>query len=504
MAENKMTSLRILVPSFLLPEPDPATVRADAAVLIEEDRIAAIGSLSDLTARAPSAEVDRLDGCLLMAGFVNAHQHGRAIGTLQLGYQDDRLEPWIAVRWRRGPLDAGAQAMLAAADMVRHGVTTAIQANSATGTGDYEAELRATLAAYDAIGLRAMVCVGAQDRALTVYPEEATASFTDQCSAPLQAILRARRSAYMADTDATLALMGRLLNDFAGHPRLTLGYGPAGPQWASDALLSAMARDAERRSLPVHMHCLESPLQARFCRDLYPEGTLRRLASLGLANARTSLAHGVWLSADDIDIAAAAQMTVVRNPGSNLRLRNGLAPLAVFLERGLSVAIGTDNTSMADDEDLLAELRLAADLSLGQSGENWNALPRPTTSDQLAMLTVNGAAAAGLSGQIGRVKAGWKADLTAIRLDQIVAPYCDPDVSLVDAMLRRAGSQDVHMTMVAGRVLWRDGKLIGQDIEALRCAVAQDGRSSREKADPVLASMVPELIAKLDQYYRNS
>jgi len=496
-----MNHSRILAPSYLLPEPDPESLIKDGAVLIEDDRIGAIGSVEALLARAPSALVDRLDGKLLMPGFVNAHQHGRAIGTLQLGYRDDQLERWIAARWRRGPLDPGVHAALAAAEMLRHGVTTAIQANSATGSGDYEAELRATLRAYNDIGLRAMVCVGAQDRALTVYPEEATAGFIETCSPDLQAVLRGRRSVYAAGPEETLAMMQRLLSDYAGHPRLTLGYGPAGPQWTSDAMFRAIAGDSERRGLPVHLHCMESPMQARFCREIYPQGVLRGLGNLGLGSSRVSLAHGVWLTPDDIEVAAGYGMTVVRNPGSNLRLRNGLAPLGQFLDQGLSVAVGTDNTSLDDDEDLLAELRLASDLALGQSGMTFGKPARPTLADQLAMLTVNGAAAAGLGALVGRLRAGWQADMTAIDLTHITGPYLDPLISPVDAVLRRASARDVAMTMVGGRILWRDGQLIGNDMAALIDAVREDAQSSRLTADPQLAALAPELLRRLDQYY---
>lgn len=496
-----MTSLRILAPSYLLPEPDPNTLTPGGAVLIEGDRIAAVGSLETLTARAPTAVVDHLEGRLLMPGFVNAHQHGRSIGTLQLGYRDDQLESWIAARWRRGPIDAGVQAAAAAAEMLRHGVTTAIQANSATGTFDYETELRATLKAYDAIGLRAMVCVGAQDRGLTVYPDEATDGFIKGCSPELQAVLKDRRTTYAADAAQTLAMMDRLLSDFAGHPRLTLGYGPAGPQWTSDAMLKAIASDSERRGLPIHLHCMESPSQARICRGLYPDGVMRGLGRLGLSTSLVSLAHGVWLTEDDIEVAARSNMTVIRNPGSNLRLRNGLAPMGRFLEKGLRVAVGSDNTSLDDDEDLLAELRLATDLALGQTGPHFGRSVRPTVADQLAMLTVNGAAAAGLGAQVGRIRVGWQADLTAIDLGRISAPYLDPDISPIDAMLRRAKAQDVSMTMVAGRILWRDGQLIGSDLASLLGAVRRDAEESRQKADPVLAKLVPELLQQLDRHY---
>src|SRR5690606_37855726 len=108
--------------------------------------------------------------CLLMPGLVNAHQHGRGLSQIQLGYPDDFLEPWIAGRRARGVLNGHAVTRLAAARMVANGVTATIHANYSYGTGDYERELRDQIAAYEAVGLRATMCVGAMDRGSTVYP----------------------------------------------------------------------------------------------------------------------------------------------------------------------------------------------------------------------------------------------------------------------------------------------------------------------------------------------
>jgi len=119
----------------------------------------------------------------------------------------------------------------------------------------------------------------------------------------------------------------------------------------------------------------------------------------------------------------------------------------------------------------------------------------------LAMLTVNGAAAAGLGAQVGRIRVGWQADLTAIDLGRIAAPYLDPDMSPIDAMLRRSKAQDVSLTMVAGRILWRDGQLIGSDLAALMDAVRRDAEESRRKADPQLAKLAPELLRQLERHY---
>src|SRR5260221_6763433 len=154
--------------------------------------------------------------------------------------------------------------------------------------------------------------------------------------------------------------MDRLLADFGGHPRISFCYGPAGPQWVTDEMLAGLAHDAEKKGIGLHLHALESRAQSVTCERLFPGGTMRHLDRLGALSQRVSIAHGVWMTPTDIEVAAERGATVVRNPGSNLRLRNGVAPLREFLRHGLPGAIRTHHTALAGDEDLLGELRLAA------------------------------------------------------------------------------------------------------------------------------------------------
>ena len=489
----------ILAADYVLTGPDPDLLLPDQAVLVEDDRIAAVDLLTELLQRAPEADVERLDDCLLMPGFVNAHQHGRSLSTLQLGFADDLLEGWIALRRRRGAPDPYALALMAACDMLAHGVTTAIHANTSYGSGNYEAELRAALRGYDEAGLRVVMCVGAQDRGLIVYPEADAAGFLAGLSPELSAALGgAPPQPYAGDLAATIKLMDRLRSDFEGHPRISFCYGPAGPQWVSDEMLAGLARDAEKKGIGVHMHALESRAQSVACERLFPGGTMRHLDRLGALSPRVSIAHGVWMTPTDIEIAAERGATVVRNPGSNLRLRNGVAPLGDFLRQGLRVAIGTDNTALHGDEDLLGELRLAAALA---RANRWDVEDRPTTADQLAMLTVNGAIAAQLDFTIGQIQVGACADLVALSLAGARKPYADPAIPLLDLVLARSTGRDVQLTMVEGTIVYRNGELQFINREEVEAAVRETADGSREPLDPAVAELMPELQSQLRRHY---
>jgi 5-methylthioadenosine/S-adenosylhomocysteine deaminase len=477
-----------------------AEPQAGIAIAVSGGRIVEIGAEIEVVGRHGGARIERLANCMVMPGLVNAHQHGRGVSQIQLGYSDDFLELWIASRRGRGVLDPYPITKLAAANMLANGVTTAIHANYSYGSGDYEAEVRAQLRAYDEAGIRVTMCVGAMDRGAVVYPPY-EACFLAGLPQPLKEWLSGPGAIpYAGDAMSTMALMDRLLADYGGHPRIKLCYGPAGPQWVSDELLQSLARDAERRDLGLHLHLLESPAQAMAVAELYPDGVLRHLERLGALNHRTVLAHAVWVTDEDIEFIARAGATVVRNAGCNLRLRNGIAPLEKYLAHGVRVAIGTDNAALIDDEDLLRELRLAALLA---REPNWNAKPPPPTRELLDMATVNGAAAARIGAEVGTLERGKKADLIAIDLDRVRKPYLDPDMPLAQAALARACGADVRLTMVEGRIVYRDGTFAAFDKHELDKQAATAAVAARSPAKPESRGHTHAMRRHLCSHYAN-
>ena len=477
-------------------------VISDLAVLVRDERIEAVDKLQALRSLSPKASEMLLPDCLVMAGFINAHQHGNGLGEVRFGYPDNFLEVWINNRAGRRPLDAYASTLIAAAHMLENGVTCIIHANTTFGGEDYETELRASLRAYDESGLRASVAIGAADQLALVYPYTEESRFLKRLPSEFATEYTSkRRFSYAGDAADTIGLMDRLLVDFKGHPRIQFCYGPAGPQWVSDGLFRSLVKDAERRDLGLHMHCLESPAQAAVCKRLYPEGTLRHLAKLGALTSKTVLAHGVFLAEDDILVAAKSDVTIVRNPGSNLRLRCGIAPLAHYLQEGVRVAIGTDNGAIAQDEDILKELRLAASLA---RSPHWSGPEPPLTKDLLDILTLNGATAAQFAQDVGQLKVGMRADLVAVNLKRAFWPGPQPDKDPIEALLNRAEGRDVVLTMVNGHILYKDGALTKLDrdrLAELGLALLRNVRNVPEKERQHLTALLQE---HMTEFYDNS
>ncbi len=150
----------------------------------------------------------------------------------------------------------------------------------------------------------------------------------------------------------------------------------------------------------------------------------------------------------------------------------------VFGREGVRVAIGTDNRAPEEGKDLLKEIRLAQ--GLARSPE-WDG-PQPLElSDLLNMATVNGARAATVEDEVGTLQAGMKADLIAISLDRAFGAYLDDDVPILEAVMARADGRDVRLTMVEGRVLFRDDALLSIDEAGVRARARHTAEESRKK-----------------------
>lgn len=483
--------MRIIEAAFLVPAPHEELIPG-GAVAVLGGRIAAVGVASELRARFPEAVATNLPDAVLLPGLVNAHQHGRGLSQLQLGYPDDALEPWQNRRRSRGIPDSFALTRLAAAQMLANGVTSTVHAPYSYASGDYESEIRGVVRAYEEAGLRATVCLGFSDRGGLVYPPVDEPHFRASLPATSRALLERGKPAYLG-LERTIDLMGRLLDEYAGHPTISFAYGPSVSHLVSDDAWRTLIRDAKNQGVGIHFHCLESPATAQSHRDLYPEGFFRRLQALGAGEVGLSAAHFVHASLDDIEMAAALGVVIVANPGSNMRLYNGAPPLATWIAAGLDIALGTDNCALDDNEDYLSELRLGG--LLARSPQNHS---QSIAADRLLEIgTLAGGRAAFLN-SVGALREGHKADLIALNISRARGAYLDPDAELLRVILARATGSDVCLTMVNG-VERHSSEASALSSEIL--AQARHAALSARTAGPGAAEAAEQISDRLRAHY---
>ena len=449
-----MASSLIRGKHLISPAADGSTVViADAALYQEDGIIVEVGDYQSLRAKhRPDEELGGPDYAII-PGLVNSHHHGRGVTTLQMGTCDDCLELWILDGWGRRPYDHYLMTLYTALNLLESGTTTVMYNHPQTATATLREDVDAVLRGFRDAGLRVAFSSYFRNRNRVVYTAD------EDFLAGLPADLADGVNRHLAATDMTddeyfaffRELHGRYNSDPSGKVRALLS--PSNVQWNTDEFLQRTRETALRYNTPIHMHLVESCYQKAFGLRAWGKTPVAHLHDLEFLGPELSCAHAVWLTEADIELLAGAGATVCHNASSNLRLKNGIAPVNPMLAAGVNVALGTDSTAINDDDDLLQEMRLVGKLHR-QPGLG---APAITPEQVLAMATVNAAGPTGFGGEIGALAAGRQADLLLIRLSDLEDPYLDPDLPPLEAILGRAKSGDIAAVLVAGETLFQDG-----------------------------------------------
>jgi 5-methylthioadenosine/S-adenosylhomocysteine deaminase len=433
---------RVLDP--LAPEARPAV----RDIAITGDRIAAVGEV-------PASE-KTLDasGMLAIPGLVSAHYHSH--DTLLKGcFAPMPLEAWLLHAVppnypQRSREEVRARVLIGALEALKSGITT-LQDMATVHPFD-PGEVDTIVQAYDEIGIRCVLALQAGD-----VPGSRPLPFWDEVI-PLQLRVSPTVKGGVSARDLVERIDGERRRH-SGHPRITWGLGPATPEVCSEEYLGLLAKLSEREGLPVFSHVYESKGNAGIARNHYGAdggSLIRHLERVGLLNKRFTLAHGVWLRPDEIEQVAAAGAHVALNPASNLKTRSGVAPIPAYLAAGAKLALGTDNSSASDSQNLFQGMKLFAQVA-GEGGEK-----------AFAAATVGSADALGLAGRVGRIAPGYQADITLVSLhDPAFVPLNDAVRQLVFSDPGRS----VRHVLVDGELVLRDGKATMVDEDALYAEV---------------------------------
>jgi 5-methylthioadenosine/S-adenosylhomocysteine deaminase len=205
------------------------------------------------------------------------------------------------------------------------------------------------------------------------------------------------------------------------------------------------------------------PRRGRGPIDEIPATSIRELARAGLLSSRVSAAHCVHLDPDELELLVAHDVGVVHCPRSNALLGCGIAPLAVLLDAGLRVGLGSDSPASTPSFDFFDELRAAVYLARAREQRS-DAL---TAAEGLALATIGGARALGLDTVIGTLTAGKRADLTAVSLAE--SPY-DPVEDPVAAVVFGGSPSRVLETIVDGETRYRQGEHAWHEVRSTASA----------------------------------
>lgn len=394
-------------------------------MVIENDLITYIGEAEPALAE----EVRVIDGSrlLFMPGLVNSHGH--AAMSLLRGYGDDRtLQVWLQEKmWpmegKFTPDDIYWGSALAILEMMKGGTTTFL---------DMYVEMDRVAEITRQSGLRGVL----------------TRGVLGFCSREEQ--------------DHKLAEAIRFARDWNGQAdgRITTMLSPHAPYTSPPDFFERFVQAAHDFDLPMHTHMSETKREVEQNVNDHGMRPVAYLEKLGMFSRPSLVAHAVHLNDEEIGILARHHVAVSHNPGSNLKLASGMARVTDLLNAGITVSLGTDSAASNNNLDLFEEMRLAALIHKGVSGDP-TAVP---AAEAFRMATENGAKSLFLP-NVGKLAAGMKADFIAIDLDQ---PHLLPYTNLLSHAVYSASAKDVRHVWVNGQQIVKNGACLTLDEEEIR------------------------------------
>ena len=425
------TPIDLIVAGDVLVTMDVDNTIIDAgAVAINDGRIVAIGTLSEISAKYSASEILFGENRVVMPGLINGHTH--AAMSLLRGIADDlALEEWLMsyifpteVRF----VDAqfvriGTE--LACWEMIRGGTTTFV---------DMYYFPDAVAEAVERCGLRALV-------APTVIDQKSPDAENGQDS-----------------IDKAVAFVKR----WQGKSNRVIPIISAHSVYTVPPDLLVKTREAgQTLGVPISIHISETQAELATSRERYQKTPVQLLHDLGFLNGPTIGAHLVWPSETEIGILARRQVGAVHNPTSNMKISSGVAPITRFLDENVPLGLGTDGPASNNDLDMWEEMRLASFLQKVTTMDP-EALPALSV---LRMATSGGAKAIGLDQEIGSLTVGRRADVIQVALDDV---HFVPTYDVVSHLVYVADEQDVASVVVDGKVVMRDRDILTIDEQRIK------------------------------------
>ena len=387
-------------------------------------------------------------GRLLMPGLYNLHAH--APMTLLRGYAESLpLQDWL--QQRIFPFESQMTAednyygsLLAIAEMLRFGVV------SYSDMYFYSDE---RIQAVAESGIKANICP-----ALMVFDPDVQLADLPEAASNVR---------YAREFHGTLN--GRLRVDLNIHSEYI----------SNPSVVEAVGQQARELGVGTHIHLSETQLEHEECKARHHGLTpTAYFASLGFFEQPCTAAHAVWTEPADWQLLAANGVSVASCPASNFKLASGFAPLTGLLAAGVNVGLGTDGVASNNNHNMFQDLYLLATVFKAAAADPQVLSP----AEALRIATLNGALAQGRP-DCGRIALGNRADLVVL---DTTGPWWQPISSLLNNLVFAGQGSDVVLTMVDGRVLYRDGQWPTIDVQRVAQAVqaATDRISGQLAAAP--------------------
>jgi len=416
-------------------------------ILIEGTRILEVGDrLSPPDLKSDIRTVDAT-GMVVIPGMINTHHHFYQTFTRNLpAVQNAELFDWLVYLyeiWKHMREDTiWWSTALAGAELLKTGCTTSSDHHYLYPEGIGADIMALQFDAASRVGIRFCPTRGSMSRSKKDggLPPDTT----------------------VQNEETILVDSERVIKEFHDdHPQAMrkIALAPCSPFSVSEELMRQTVTLARKYGVRVHTHLAETRDENDYCMQIYKRRPLQLMEDCDFIGEDVWFAHGVFFNDSEIDLLASTGTSIAHCPSSNMRLGSGICRVREMLDKKVNVSISVDGSASNDSSDMLGEVRQA--LLLQRVTKGASAL---SAEEAWRMAGENGAYLLGFE-RIGRIEAGWAADLAIFDVMDIpyVGALSDPAAALIFA----GCNHKTAYTIVNGKIVVEEGRLVGIEEEEL-------------------------------------
>lgn len=421
--------------SRLITRDDTRPYIENGCVVIQDNLILEVGITSSMQQKYPDAQFINARNRVVMPGLINTHMHLYSTFARGLALKDDSPRGFMEILerlwWRLDKVltldDVYYSAMVPLIESIKCGTTTIFDHHASPGAVK-ESLFRIAQATGD-MGVRSCLSYEVSDRdggEVTKQGIEENKKFISYCNQSKDSMIKGM---------------------FGLHASFTL----------SDQTLNECKEAVAGLDAGFHIHTAEALADVIHCQNNYGKRVIERLHEFGILGKKTIAAHCVHVNEQEMNLLQESKTNVVHNPESNMGNAVGCAPVIEMLQRGISVGLGTDGYTC----DMFESLKVANILHKHQQQNpsvGWGEAPDMLFEQNRAIAAVH------FEHPLGKITPGAYADV-------IIVDYNPPtpiDANNINShILFGMSGRSVDTTIINGRILMEEGKMVGIDEERI-------------------------------------
>ena len=419
---------------------DNDTIYNNCFIYVENGIIKDINSMDKINPLYTKSELIDASNCIIYPGLINTHHHLYQTMSRNLPQtQNMELFEWLDFlfeKWKNINEEVVYySALVGLGELLKTGCTTCMDQNDSIPRENSRLCVDKEFLAAEKLGIR--LCLGRGS--LDLGPEDGN-NVSPKLLQTVDEIISDSEDAIKKHHDGSFNSMKNVI------------LAPCAPFCSSIECYKRTAELARKYNVRLNTHLAETLDEEKWCKEKYNKRPLELMKECDFIGKDVFFNHGIHFNDEEIKLLGETKTGISHCPTSNMKLSSGIMKMKEMRNNKVIIGLGVDGSASNDGSNLLDEMRNC--YLLHRLNESHDA---PSGYEILKMATRGSSKLIGRE-ELGCLKIGNPCDLFMIKCKGVEMVGCDHDFKNYLCTVGHKGN--VFMTIVNGKIVYKEGKLI--------------------------------------------